>query len=131
MVPIDGLIPRALSFTTRPYAAEMFSVISRGIAQSGRALGWGPSGRRFESVYPDHGLSGRKNHARRHPQSLSSLQATDSRPNAFKIPVPFADYSIVQSPANATFGRLMRCGLILARMAEISYQVPLRTMALK
>ena len=26
----------------------------RGIAQSGRALGWGPSGRRFESVYPDH-----------------------------------------------------------------------------
>lgn len=29
----------------------------RGIAQSGRALGWGPSGRRFESVYPDHQFS--------------------------------------------------------------------------
>ena len=27
---------------------------TRGVAQSGSALGWGPSGRRFKSCRPDH-----------------------------------------------------------------------------
>ena len=30
--------------------------VDRGVAQPGRALGWGPSGRWFESSLPDHFL---------------------------------------------------------------------------
>src|SRR3989337_3175100 len=29
-------------------------VAGRGVAQSGRAPGWGPGGRRFEPAHPDH-----------------------------------------------------------------------------
>ena len=32
---------------------EIVSIVFRGVAQSGSALGWGSSGRRFKSCHPD------------------------------------------------------------------------------
>jgi|SaaInlStandDraft_6_1057023.scaffolds.fasta_scaffold408181_1 hypothetical protein len=51
MIPKRPRIVRALDNVAYWLGGQ---VVGRGVAQSGRVLGWGPSGRRFESCLPDH-----------------------------------------------------------------------------